>query len=116
MAEEGKQSILTKKFIGYAKTAGRRLVTVLGGKWTRFFFFVAGIGLAAFLLYVYVWKPLSQPVLLPKGITGTNPELDGKLLQAINSARIDREKYQSTSLSALEYLYAPSASPPAPTP
>ena len=116
MAEEGKQSILTKKLMGYAKTAGRRLITMLGGKWTRFFFIVAGIGLSCFLLYAYIWKPLSQPVLLPKGITGTNPELDSKLLQSINSARINRENYKSTSLNALEYLYAPSSSPTVPTP
>ncbi|MBI3251404.1 MAG: hypothetical protein HYZ62_00665 [Candidatus Andersenbacteria bacterium] len=116
MAEDSKQSIFTRKLTGYAKTGGRRLVTALGGKWIRFFLIVAGVGLACSLLYAYIWKPLSQPVLLPKGITGTNPELDGKLLQSINEARIDRENYKGASLSALEYLYAPSPTPAVPKP
>lgn len=90
---------------------GRRLVLGLGARVTRWMVFVVALGVLGWLLWGAVWQPLHQTVLLPGGVSGTNPEVNSELLQEITSARAERGKYTARSLFAHEPLFAPTPTP-----
>lgn len=114
MPENEKKSAMSKKLAGYAKTSSRSLALMLGGPGAQLLLLLFGLLVAGWLLYTYAFLPLQQETFLPTGVTANNPELDVKLLQIINTERIERANYQPTSLNAFAPLFATASPSPLP--
>lgn len=104
-------SLKTKQVTARWRWLGRRMVLGLGMRTTRWVIVAAALGYLGWLLVGSVWQPLRQPVLLPGGVSSTNPEVNSELLQQITGGRVERSQYTAKSLFAFEPLFAPTTSP-----
>lgn len=110
MATE-QSSIKAKQTTARWRWLGRRMVLGLGMRTTRWVMLAVAVAYLGWLLFGSVWQPLRQPVLLPAGVSGNNPEVNNDVLKQITAARVERSEYTTKSLFAFEPLFAPTTSP-----
>lgn len=104
MAVPSKPSI-QKAWLGYVQTGGKNLGLALASRGVRLLLIIIALVATFWLVYVNVFKTLSQPVSLPASVLPNNPELDTKSLQAINNARVTRSQYQLKSFGAYDSFF-----------
>ena len=91
MAEEPRAK---RKIWVVMRRAGELVVKFVANRWVRLVIFVLFILLLLWLLFDRVWRPITDDVPLPLGVSEVNPALDLDVLQSINTNRVERTRYE----------------------
>lgn len=115
MADEQKTTA-QKAVMGYLSTGGKTIALTLAGRNVRLGLMTISLLVAGWLLYIDVYKPISDPVSLPIGVTPNNPELDSQSLQTINNERVSRGQYLPKSFQSYNQFFLSVLPTTTPTP